>query len=257
MIKILALVLIALMGQVCFAEVKDIHVIFLSRPGVSIIPFIQPYHSLGIVATNSKEFKEKCVEMGDGCFHPQHGLVVDPEKLEKLGIQKNVEVKTISAQEVDLVDCKKGYYFDMYCGKAKKAAKPASFELWIDTSSSMRQVDFSLDQAFCERRRLVSKLKDSCKADVDVFIFDTAKKLSGELSSSCLNVGTNNSERLVEWLRASDADHVVIVTDVDEYKAQFREYLDLKGATVEGIGTSPIYASTLFDYHKGLTKLCQ
>ena len=105
----------------CFAEAKNIHVIFLSRPGVSLKPFLEPIVNLGLVANN---YKEKCVEMGEGCFHPQHGLVVDPEKLKKLGIQKDVEVKTINAEEINLVDCDKGYYFDMYCGKAKKAAKP-------------------------------------------------------------------------------------------------------------------------------------
>lgn len=257
MIRILTTLLFLVVSMSSFGEAQNIHVIFLSRPGVSLSPYLTNFISLGIVAENTQEINGECVKMGDGCFHPQYGLIADPKKLNDLGIEKEVEVKTINAEEVNLIDCKKGYYFDMYCGQAKKAVAPANVELWIDTSSSMRQVDFSLDQAFCERRRLVSKVKDNCKKSVDVFVFDTSKKLSDGLESSCLNVGTNNSERLVEWLKASEAENVIIVTDVDEYKAQFREYLDLKGAKIEGIGTSQIYASALFDYHKTFTKICQ
>lgn len=240
-----------------WADAGQITVYFLSRPDVQgalldLSP-APPFSFSKLAQVNLKEEDVKCEPFGEGCFHPQLGYIEDQEKIMKAQErkQKEIEVKTINAQEVNLINCEKEYYFDMYCGRAQKEKKnklkPSDFELWVDTSSSMRQVDFSEEQSYCERRRLVAKLQDSCKGKIDVFTFDTSKKSIGSLEGSCVNRGTNDGARLVKWLKDTEAKSVVVVTDVDEYHGEFREYLDLVGATIIGIGVKPYFATNLYD----------
>lgn len=250
--------LFSLLSCSVWADAGQITVYFLSRPDVkgAILDLdidSKPRFTFSKLAqANLKEEDYKCEPFGDGCFHPQLGYIEDQEKVMKAIERKQaeVEVNTINADEVNLINCEKEYYFDMYCGQAQKEKgkkqAPSDFELWVDTSSSMRQVDFSEDQAYCERRRLVAKLKESCKGKVDVATFDTSKKSLGMLENTCINRGTNDGARLVKWLKQTDARKVVIITDVDEYQGEFREYLDLVGATIIGIGVEPFYATDLF-----------
>src|SRR5690606_4492427 len=62
----------------------------------------------------------ECVPMGGGCFHPQLGFIEDPSTLGKEESSEPVILKTLNAIESDVMDCDKDYYFDIYCGKAKK-----------------------------------------------------------------------------------------------------------------------------------------
>ena len=55
--------------------------------------------------------------------------------------QKEVEVKTINAPETDLINCDKNSFFDIYCGKSKKPQRTAKIEVWIDTSTSLKNID--------------------------------------------------------------------------------------------------------------------
>ena len=48
----------------------------------------------------------------------------------------------------------------------------------------------------------------------------------------------------------------MIVTDVDEYTGEFREYLDLVGATIIGIGVKPFYATDLYSSLSDFEKFC-
>lgn len=250
----------------CFAEARQIRVYFLSRPDIkksSLYRFNnKPQFSFSELAQAENPEDVDCEPFGDGCFHPQLGYIEDQKKVMKAIEKKQaeIEVKTINAEEVNLINCDKDYYFDMYCGRAAKEnkaeSKPSAFELWVDVSSSLRQVDFSEDAAYCERRRLVAKLQDSCKGKLDVYTFNTSKKSLGSLESTCLNHGTNDGERIVQWLKDTDAKQVVIITDVDEYTGVFREYLDLTNAEVIGMGVKPIFAEDLFSYFDDLKGFC-
>jgi hypothetical protein len=250
----------------CFADARQIRVYFLSRPDLkktSLYPIEKgPQFSFSQMA-QADSFKDvECEPFGEGCFHPQLGYIEDQKKvmdaIERK--QQEVDVNTINAEEVNLITCDKEFYFDMYCGKAgkitKDQAQPSPFELWVDVSSSMRQVDFSQDDAYCERRRLVAKLKDSCSENIDVYTFNTSRKSLGMLENTCLNYGTNDGRRLVQWLKDTEAKQVVIITDVDEYTGEFREYLDLSNADIHGIGVKPIFAEDLYGFFDNLKKFC-
>lgn len=264
----LVLIFTFLLSTKCFAEARQIRVYFLSRPDIkktSLYPLEKtPQFSYSSLAQteNLKEREVECEPFGEGCFHPQLGYIEDQEKTMKAIKRKEYELKlkTINAEEVNLVTCDKDFYFDMYCGKAVKKGKtkptPSNFELWVDVSSSLRQVDFSQDDSYCERRRLVAKLQDGCAGKLDVFTFNTSKKSLGTLENTCLNYGTNDGGRIVQWLKDTDAEQVVIITDVDEYTGEFREYLDLVNAEVIGMGVKPIFAENLYSYFDELKGFC-
>lgn len=249
---------------------KNIKVIFLSRSDATSFLFKTINQNLYPVlskAITQNDFGDvECIPYGEGCFHPQLGYIEDEDKKKKLEKQPretvgNDDVKTINADDVNLIDCEKKYYFDMYCGKASKgkAVKESSpqYQLWIDISSSMKQVDFSRDEGFCERRRIVAKLEDHCKGKLDVFTFNTSRQHAGGLENTCLNYGTNNGRKLAHWLETTEAKNVVIVTDVDEYEGPFREYLDKVGAEIIGIGVKPLYASDLDGLFDSMKTVCQ
>lgn len=188
--------------------------------------------------------------MGDGCFHPQLGLIPrEGAKEEKPIAPKEIELKTFNSHAVNMIDCKDDYYFDVFCGKAKGVAKLSDLEVWVDTSGSMKNVDYSSNPEFCERRRWVSTLESQCPGAFSYYLFDTSKKLMGTKENLCVSRGLNDGKRLVRWLKNSSAKEVWILTDVDEYNNEFREYIDTIGATIHGIGTSPLKAAQMSVSH--------
>lgn len=239
-----------------YAEPEKIDVYFLSPPKTSFINhFLNPFSFYKSVAMDKTK---KCIPMGEGCFHPQFGIIPneDQEKEKKPDAVKEVELKTINAEETSLIDCKEGNYFDIFCGKGKKASAPSKTELWIDTSSSMKGVDFSKEENFCQRRSIAAKIANECSGKIDILTFDTSIKTLGDLATTCINYGLNDGKRMVDWLKGSNAKHVVIITDVDEYIGEFREYLDLAGANIQGVGTEMYFSSDLSKLTDQLLKKC-
>ncbi len=260
--KLLTLLTFFVISFSGFGEVEKVDIYFLSRPTAALnVPIFAPQFK-GLFTENLKD--TECVPMGDGCFHPQYGLIEDKSKLQDqkaIAKPKDLKVKTINAEEVDLINCDGDYYFDMYCGRAakveKKNIKPSELEIWIDTSASMSHVDYSTDDAYCDRRRLVAQLQNDCKKGFDVSVFNTSKKRLSTLDNLCINHGTNDGDRVVQWLKQTDAKHVVIITDTDEYVGALREYLDSIGANVHGIGVDPLLSSSLKDLKSEFLDYCK
>lgn len=257
--KLLPLLTLSILSFSLLAEVEKVDIYFLSRPTAALnLPLLNPKLK-GLYVENLLD--ADCVPMGDGCFHPQYGLIEDKEKKKVKEDPKGGELKTINAEEVNLVNCDDEFYFDLYCGKAdkkqKKDTRPSDFELWVDTSASMRQVDFSTEDAYCDRRRLVALLKKDCKKDFDISVFNTTKKRLSTLDNLCINHGTNNGDRVVSWLKQTDTKHVVIITDMEEYVGAFREYLDSIGANIHGIGVDPLLSSELKDLEDEFLEFCK
>lgn len=252
-----------------FANLDKVEVYFLSQPRVSFLnQALEKYTYSGefqfrSIASNEEEYE--CVPMGDGCFHPQLGLIPLDEAKKK--VDKDTEpqpietFKTFNSEDVSLVDCKKGNYFDIFCGKSSGSSggsvNNSKYQIWVDTSSSMKGIDYNKDADYCERRFMVTKVKNSCSKNLQVFTFDTAIKTLGDDSNLCMNYGMNDGHRMVDWMKRSKAKHLIIITDVDEYNGEFREYLNLIGAKIHGIGTVPIYASDLSSLTPKISKFCQ
>ncbi len=237
---------------------KEVEVIFLSAT---------KQKSTDVILKQYKKTagKDDCVPMGDGCFHPQYGLM-DPKKGQKLKPLINNEkpvlqgkdpnLKTFNAIESDMVDCKKDFFFDIFCGKAKAMKKgPSDLEVWIDTSSSMRRVDFSAEADQCYRRSFADRLKQSC--DVDIATFDTSIKSLGSMNNLCVNYGLNDQKRIIDWIQRSNAKKLIVVTDIDEATREMRDYLFKIGAKVHGADLGDFDGKRLLAYISKISRSCK
>ncbi len=197
-----------------------------------------------------------CVPMGEGCFNPQTGYVGKKDFVDD-SEDMPTELKTFNAQESQLVNCDKDYYFDIYCGKAQKEEKPSSFEVWVDTSSSMKNVDYSRDPNYCHRRSFIDKLKRSCLKAPTISLFNTSKKIMGTSDDLCRNYGNNNLQKLKQWVKDSKAKQLIIITDIDEMNLDFKNFMDEVGATQQGVGLKPFHASELIGRISSILSYCQ
>jgi hypothetical protein len=201
--------------------------------------------------------------MGDGCFHPQLGYMEDFEEGKKKNKKEvpTVKVKTINSYNTDLIECSKDKnHFDFFCGKVgkEKPYKPKPVEVWIDTSSSMKRVDYRKDSTspFCKRRDFVKKVRSICSDKADIYLFDTSRKQMGSLDGVCDNYGMNDDKRLITWIKNSQAKHLIVVTDIDELSPRLADYLDTIGATVHGVGTRALTAIELLGHKDSIKKSC-
>ena len=245
-----------------FADPAELEVIFLSSKKIAQYQNILERMMRTPMSSSLAYMDEDvdCLPMGgegSGCFHPQLGFIEDPEKPLPKEKDSNVdEVKTINNPDTNLINCDKKYYFDVYCGKAKKNAPPSGYEIWVDTSSSMKRVDWS-KEPYCGRRRFIAKLQNDCPGKVSISTFNTGRKTLGSLEDLCINYGLNDGERIVDWIKGSKAKYLLIITDTDEYNGAFREYLDAVNAKIVGIGTTTTVADELMSYQNRFKSVCQ
>lgn len=209
----------------------------------------------------------QCQEMGDLCFDPQYGLykkddaglAVDATKIEKES-GKAPGIPAAKSVERELIDCDPKNYFDIFCGKAKKEAKAANYklDLWIDVSSSMREMDFSDKEGGCFRKSMLNRLDTTCgfNQKVNVMMFDTTIKQAGTIDSVCANIGLNDTKRMIDWIERSDAKRLVIITDISEFTKEFADYIESKHGKFKG-EKDPLVASQLLDLVDDLSRTCR
>jgi hypothetical protein len=206
----------------------------------------------------------ECQEMGDFCFDPQYGLYKKDDASPSVDAGKVSESKAPSipaAKSIDrdLIDCDPTNYFDMFCGKARKESKTnPKLDLWIDTSSSMREMDFSDKEGGCFRKSLMQRLDKTCgfNQKVNVMMFDTSIKQAGSMDSLCNNQGLNDAKRLIDWIERSDAKKLVIITDIYEFHKDFADYIEKKHGKFRG-DKDPLVASQLLDLVDDLERSCR
>ena len=254
--RIKALFLLLFLCFDVFAVPKEIEVYFLNRDKQANLlnPFLKKYFKSLPIA--SKE--DNCLPYGDGCFHPQYGFIEGKKKKNIVEQEKTkkVELKTFNAIESDMIDCKEGNYFDIFCGKAKKINnRHIDYEIWIDTSSSMREVDFSTSPSFCHRRSFIERMKTKCHLEIKVF--DTSIKQYGGLDGLCVTYGLNNQDRLIQWIENSSAKKLLIVTDINEASAKLRDYFFKVGAKLIGADMGNYTGKKLVEHSLDLMKSCK
>jgi hypothetical protein len=258
MLKWMALVFISFSAV---AAPRDIEVWLLSNSKVTQLEELlnRPQYVFG-----AKTAELACQEMGDFCFDPQYGLykkedtwgTVNAEKVEK---SAGPSIPTGKGIDQDLINCDPKNHFDMFCGKAKPIAKDgASFELWIDTSSSMREFDFSDKEGGCYRKSLVNRLDKYCPFNqkVNVMMFDTGIKQAGSMDALCTNRGPNDVKRLIDWIERSEAKKLVIITDIYELHKEFADYIESKNGSFRG-DKKALTAAQMLDLVDELAKSCK
>jgi len=220
------------------AAPKEIEVWFLSNAKITQL---HQYLNRPQFVFRAPTAELQCQPMGDLCFDPQFGLykkddaenTVNTSVVEKEG----PSIPFAKSVERELIDCDPKNYFDVFCGKARKEVQATSkFDLWIDTSSSMREFDFSDKEGHCHRKALVSALDKSCgfNQKVNVMVFDTSIKQAGGMDQLCNNQGLNDYKRVIDWIERSEAQKLVIITDIYENHAEFSDYIESKHGKFRG-----------------------
>lgn len=246
--------------QSAFAAPLSIEVWFLSahkKAEVQQMINEKPY------VLRSMRAELQCQEMGDFCFDPQFGLYKKDDitgDAEAPVINEKISgIPAANSIDRDLINCDPKNYFDIYCGKARKEAQAKfKLDLWIDTSSSMREMDFSDKEGGCNRKSLMKRLDASCpfNQSVNVMMYDTSIKQAGSMDALCNNQGLNDTKRLIDWIDRSDAKKVVIITDIYEFNKDFADYIESKNGKFRG-DKDPIIASQLLDMVDDLARSCR
>ena len=254
---------LSLFSFTAFAAPGSIEVWFLSSAKVSEV---QKLLDRPEYVYHKKTAELQCQEVGDFCFDPQYGLYKkDDVDAEVNNEEAKIETKTApsipSAKSVDrdLINCDPNNYFDIFCGKATKVAKSdIKFDLWIDTSGSMKEFDFVDKEGGCYRKSLVKRLNESCgfQQKVNVMMFDVSIKQAGTMDSLCNNQGLNDYKKLIDWIERSTAKKLVVITDIYEFHKEFADYIESKHGKFRG-DKDALKASDLLNLVDELEKSCR
>lgn len=261
-----ALLLLASLNA--FATPKHLEVWFLSIDKTSWLD--------GLLKNEYKPFKVarrnlQCQKMGDYCFDPQVGLYKPGEEETLTDEIDMAEVET--SQKYDFIDPHKGVersliecdenssFFDIFCGKSKKKSlnEKTKLEVWVDVSSTMKQVDFQGFDKQCKREQFIRSLAKTCPLNekMKVYHFEEYRVEVGSLDRVCLSGGLNNMKRLVQDFKKSKADNIIIITDIFEADESFINEIEATGrSTIRGL-KKPIYAADLKNELQRVRKLCQ
>ena len=268
--------LLTLLAQEGFARAKNVEIWFLNTRIIKKSvehPFklnLSPQFLLAQMASS-------CIPVDGYCYDAALGIYVKPEQL----TQSNPVVTTTKRadeserpvssfdgpipttkadqlQSANLIECDQNQFFDLFCGEAQntKASSNAAFEVWVDTSSSLYAIDPEDEAHNCARKTFIDQLKQSC-LDLQFFAFDTNKKKLMNTQDLCLNVGLNDTKKLIGWIEESNAERLIIITDIGEYTTELSDYItkiagQLKGAEVE----EPLSPHELVSQARLVAKYC-
>ena len=246
--------------DLAFANPQKMEMIFLSPKKISMLQdALERYGQMKNSTYFAQAEMEKCVPMGDGCFHPQLGYMEKKESSKEVSTieERKLELKTFNAIETSLVNCDKNNFFDIFCGKEKANGPPSEIEVWFDVSSSLKTVDYNKDPEHCDRRSFMEKIIEGCKSKVSVSVYNTSLKQIRDNGSACLGYGTNDQAKLLRWMKDSKAKYLLVVTDIDEMSAEMREFLESTGAKMTGDGVKAFTSNDLIDYAREFIKMCR
>ncbi len=266
--KLTILFVAFLLSSAVYATPKSVELWFLSIDKTTWLKDYLKKHSSSSFYAQSVQ----CQPMGDYCFDPQIGLY---KKGEEESAYKKIDMAEIEMKEsYDFIDPHKGVerkliecdenagFFDIFCGKKQKIKKQKQnhkFEVWIDVSSTMKQVDYRGVEKKCYREMFLENLSLNCPMNekMKVYYFEEFRKEAGTFDRVCLSRGLNNMKRIVSDLKKSKADHVLIITDIFEAEESFINAVELTGrATIRGLD-KPFYASQMKEELKRIGQLCQ
>ena len=244
-----------------YAAPLKMEMIFLSPKKIAqTIDLIDQYQKIKLSQLLTQNDYEKCIPMGEGCFHPQLGYLEKKDEGPKNEItieERKFELKTFNALETNLINCEKNNYFDIFCGKESAQMVSATIEVWFDISSSLKSVDYNKDPEQCARRTFLEKISKVCKNKVSFSVFNTSLKQISDHGSVCMAYGTNDQAKLLRWLNDNKAKNLLIVTDIDEMSGDMREFLESHGAKMTGDGVKAFTATDLIDYADIFMNYCR
>ena len=262
--------LFIIFSQSTVAAPKNLEVWFLSIDKEAAFREFKPkLLEEGFVSKRIAQNTIQCQKVGDHCFDPQIGLYKKTEG--KKAVDSTVDSSSVykapsysyhkSDKKVDerIVDCDKRNKFDIYCGKSKKIAtsKKVKVEVWIDTSSTMKQVDAKIGPNSCSRQLFLSMLDSSCgfNRGLKAYYFSAARKEAGTMKEACRTDGINNMKRIIENIKTNKSKNLIIVTDIFEASEKFIGAIKSLGGTIRGVD-KPLYGRDLMAQGRRVRNLC-
>lgn len=263
--KLIVIFIFSLANSV-WAYPKHLEVWFLSIDRTSFLDSILPKQKFSAMTA-----KLQCQQMGDYCFDPQVGLyklgegdkiqeAIDYQDMDKAETHKNIDSATSLDREMIKCD-KNSNFFDVFCGKAKtlKMGKKARLEIWVDISSTMKQVDFESFDQMCKRESFLRGINDQCPLNqkMKVYMFDESRKELGAFDRVCLNAGLNQVDRIMRDIKISKVDNLIIITDIFEAKEKYINFIEIEARGIARGIEKPIYAKDLKKDIARMQKMCK
>ncbi|MDH5415155.1 MAG: hypothetical protein OEW87_13545 [Flavobacteriaceae bacterium] len=265
-------ILVFLFTANVYALPQRVEVWFLSASKTSFLESIlEPNFRPGDIYSQAST-KLQCQQMGDYCFDPQVGLykrgdenkaldLIDYGELDKK--QKYDFFDTPKGVERNMIECDENPdFFDVFCGKMKKIKrKKTKLEVWVDVSSTMRQIDLANYGEGCSREDFLKKLTLTCPmgAGLKVYSFTEYRKEVSTLHYACKHDGLNNMKRLIKDIEKSNVKNLIVITDIFEAESSFIDALKSLGKNkvhLKGID-KPLYANKIQSQLQRVRKLCK
>lgn len=258
--------LLFLLTTSAMAMPKQFEVWFLS---IDKTAFLDQLQKSGKSWERVAQRRLQCQPMGEYCFDPQVGLYkkgeqagsfeeIDASKIEAAKKYEFMEVQETSERE--MINCDENHMFDIFCGEAQKRMKAgkSKLEVWVDISSTMKQVDFDGFENECKRERFLKDLAATCPLNqkMKVYYFKEFRKEAGAFDRVCLSSGLNNMNRIMQDLENSKADNVIIVTDIFEADDKFISAIEATGRGIVRGLEKPLYPKDMKGQLKRVRKLC-
>ena len=229
------------------ARPKKLEVWFLS---VSKTAFLDSILSGVEYSQSIAENRYACTRMGDYCFDPQIGLYKRDKNnnIHRVRDYSGLDTKEKFNKNGEYIEgkydpCEKPGHFNIFCKNKqinkKKIQKKSlqKLEIWVDISSTMRQIDYNGEKS-CYRENFLKRIHKSCPLNkkMKVYIFDENRKELGNFNRVCLNSGLNRLDRLMRDIKASQVENLIIITDIYEAKSEFIDFVEANGVgIVKGI----------------------
>lgn len=263
--KSFTLLFILLISLPSFGKPKNFEVWFLAVDNSSTVEFINPKIKWGRSVAQALQ----CQPMGEYCFDPQVGLYKKGEENEMQEVIDHSEMhdsknynfmEPAKSVEREMINCEEANFFDVFCGKAQKAMKmgKSKLEVWVDTSSTMKQVDFGGFDKKCGRELFLERLHQTCPMNkkMKVYTFEEYRKELGAFDRVCLSGGLNDMKRIIKDVDNSKADNIIIITDIFEAEVSFIDAIESRGGIVRGLD-KPLYAKEISKQLQRVRKMCK
>lgn len=247
---------------------ENFEIWFISPNRTSFIKFPSEISYSSKIVQNDQTLR--CEKFGDYCFDPQIGLYMPDKnsaKYKEVGDSVDIEKATKVNQnnlkshlDESLINCDKNNFFDVFCGKEKGTKKKAAgFEVWIDTSSSLRTIDPTDRSGGCKRKSFYVALTAACKnKEPDLYTFNTSKRYTSNLDNLCLNYGLNDEKRLLRWIKNSNAKNLIVVTDIGEYTSRIADFIKENGGFARGTEVEEIVSTAkMVSMAESVAKYCK
>jgi hypothetical protein len=137
----------------------------------------------------------------------------------------------------DVITCDpKNYQQSIFCDNKSTEEKnimTRPIEMFIDISSSFKLIDPPINTR-CARLDFLEKVLSSCGKKISFYVYNTKRSLMNNKNEVCGITGNNDGERLLNWVRSSSAQKVILITDTFEMQKKFFDELKKMGAKFHG-----------------------